>query len=46
MSEEKSRVSGEVTRSGNSPVLPTVNPQADKSSSSLAASIHPVFYVM
>ncbi|KAI9903215.1 hypothetical protein N3K66_002567 [Trichothecium roseum] len=46
MSEEKSRVSGEVTRSGNSPVLPTVNPQADKSSSSLAASIHPVFYVI
>jgi drug/metabolite transporter (DMT)-like permease len=44
--EEKTRVSGEVTRSGSSPVLPTVNPQAEKSQSSLSIGIHPAFYVV
>jgi drug/metabolite transporter (DMT)-like permease len=43
--EEKSRISGEVSRPGNSPVLPTVNPLAEKSSQQ-AFSIHPVFYVI
>jgi hypothetical protein len=45
--EEKTRVSGEVTRSGSSPVLPTVNPQAEKSqSASSSIGIHPAFYVV
>lgn len=43
--EEKSRVSGEVSRGGNAPVLPTVNPNAEKGSQQ-AFSVHPVFYVM
>lgn len=29
-SEEKTRISGEVPRPSNSPVLPTINPQAEK----------------
>ncbi|KAF4126311.1 Triose-phosphate Transporter family [Geosmithia morbida] len=43
--EEKTRVSGEAPRGSNSPVLPTVNPQVDKPSSS-GFSIHPSLYVV
>lgn len=43
MSEEKSRVSGEVSR--GEPVLPTVNPQIEKPQPAKSA-VHPVFYVM
>jgi len=43
--EEKSRVSGEVSRPGNGPVLPTVNPHAEKAQQS-GFSVHPVFYVI
>ncbi|KAG6037415.1 hypothetical protein E4U41_005152 [Claviceps citrina] len=43
MSEEKSRVSGEVFRP--EPVLPTVNPQAEKSQAARSA-VPPVFYVI
>ncbi|KAG5920611.1 hypothetical protein E4U42_006152 [Claviceps africana] len=43
MSEEKSRVSGEVSRA--EPVLPTVNPEIEKPGSAKSA-IHPVFYVV
>lgn len=47
MSEEKVRVSGEVSRSANSPVLPTVNPDSEKRQSDAASNgIHPAFYVM
>ncbi|KAJ4860856.1 triose-phosphate transporter family domain-containing protein [Trichoderma breve] len=41
--EEKTRVSGDITRS--EPVLPTVNPAADKPAPA-KASLHPVFYVV
>ncbi|KOS22216.1 putative sugar phosphate/phosphate translocator [Escovopsis weberi] len=45
-SEEKSRVSGEVSRGdSSSPVLPTVNPAADKPQAS-KFSLHPAFYVV
>ncbi|CAH0014652.1 unnamed protein product [Clonostachys rhizophaga] len=44
--EEKSRVSGETSRSANSPVLPTVNPQAEKGQRQAGFSIHPAFYVV
>lgn len=43
--EEKTRVSGEAPRGSTAPVLPTVNPQADKAESS-GFSIHPSLYVM
>lgn len=43
--DEKTRVSGEVTRDQDSPVLPTVNPEAQKSEPA-KASIHPALYVM
>jgi hypothetical protein len=42
--EEKTRVSGEVSRSGGAPVLPTVNPQAEKSQSA-SGGVHPAVYV-
>ncbi|KAF7888697.1 uncharacterized protein EAF02_003238 [Botrytis sinoallii] len=45
MTEEKVRVSGEISRSADSPVLPTVNPAAEKSEPPKAA-VHPAFYVM
>jgi hypothetical protein len=45
MAEEKSRISGDAPRNGNSPVLPTVNPNAQKGQSP-GFSIHPSFYVM
>lgn len=43
--EEKSRVSGDIPRQSNSPVLPTVNPAAEKAQQP-GFSLHPVFYVM
>lgn len=43
--DEKTRVSGEVTREQDSPVLPTVNPEAQKSEPA-KASIHPALYVV
>ena len=43
---EKERVSGEITREGpGSPILPTVNPAAEKSEPPKAA-FHPSVYVM
>jgi len=47
MSEEKVRVSGEVSRPANAPVLPTVNPDTEKRQQEPASNgIHPAFYVM
>lgn len=43
--DEKTRVSGEVTREQDSPILPTVNPEAQKSEPAKAA-IHPALYVV
>ena len=43
--DEKTRVSGEVAREKDSPVLPTVNPEAQKSEPAKAA-IHPALYVV
>ncbi|KAK7724032.1 hypothetical protein SLS64_000366 [Diaporthe eres] len=43
--DEKTRVSGEVTREQDSPVLPTVNPEVQKSEPA-KASIHPALYVV
>ncbi|KAK3187597.1 hypothetical protein K4F52_003655 [Lecanicillium sp. MT-2017a] len=46
-SEDKLRVSGETPRGGAaSPVLPTVNPNADASSKAPGMSIPPAFYVI
>ncbi|KAG8406862.1 hypothetical protein J3459_018582 [Metarhizium acridum] len=46
MSEEKSRVSGEVPRAeSSSPVLPTVNPAAEKPQPPKSV-VHPAFYVI
>ncbi|TWU78802.1 hypothetical protein ED733_007214 [Metarhizium rileyi] len=46
MSEEKSRVSGEVLRTeSSSPVLPTVNPAVENSQPS-KSMVHPAFYVI
>jgi len=42
--EEKTRASGDQPRDQNSPVLPTVNPNAEKPQPS-KPSLHPVFYV-
>jgi len=46
MSEEKVRVSGEVPRAGDSPILPTVNPDAEKFQEEKTGGINPAFYVM
>ena len=43
--EEKTRVSGESPREQNEPILPTVNPDAEKAQAP-KASIHPAIYVM
>lgn len=43
MSEEKSRISGEVSRA--EPVLPTINPQIEKPQP-VKSAVHPVFYVV
>ncbi|ESZ98824.1 DUF250 domain membrane protein [Sclerotinia borealis F-4128] len=45
MTEEKARISGEVSRSPDAPVLPTVNPAAEKSEAPKSA-VHPAFYVI
>ncbi|KAK8922709.1 hypothetical protein VCV18_006768 [Metarhizium anisopliae] len=46
MSEEKSRVSGEVPRAeSSSPVLPTVNPAVEKPQPPKSV-VHPAFYVI
>ncbi|KAK6612020.1 DUF250 domain membrane protein [Botrytis cinerea] len=45
MAEEKVRISGEISRSADAPVLPTVNPAAEKSEPPKAA-VHPAFYVI
>ncbi|KAL6860397.1 hypothetical protein ACO1O0_004425 [Amphichorda felina] len=45
MAEEKSRISGDAPRGSSAPVLPTVNPQAEKSQQS-SFSLHPGFYVV
>ena len=42
--EEKTRASGEQVRGQNGPVLPTVNPQAEKSQPP-KPSLHPALYV-
>jgi len=47
MSEEKARISGEVSRGRNSPVLPTVNPLSEKGQMQKPGmSIHPALYVV
>lgn len=47
MSEEKVRVSGDVNRSANAPVLPTTNPDAEKRQPEQTSNgIHPAVYVM
>ncbi|KND94122.1 putative sugar phosphate/phosphate translocator [Tolypocladium ophioglossoides CBS 100239] len=43
--DEKTRVSGDIPRPDASPVLPTVNPQAEKPQPAKAA-LHPIFYVV
>lgn len=43
--DEKTRVSGDVPRPDASPVLPTVNPQAEKPQPATAA-LHPIFYIV
>lgn len=43
--DEKTRVSGEVTRDQDASVLPTVNPEAQKSQPA-KSSVHPAAYVM
>jgi hypothetical protein len=42
--EEKTRASGDQPRDQNGPVLPTVNPEAEKSQPPKAA-LHPALYV-
>jgi hypothetical protein len=42
--EEKSRASGDQVRDQNGPVLPTVNPDAEKSQPQ-KQSLHPALYV-
>jgi hypothetical protein len=42
--EEKTRASGDQPREQNSPVLPTVNPNAEKSQPP-KSSLHPAVYV-
>jgi hypothetical protein len=46
MSEEKVRISGEMARPTDAPILPTVNPASEKSEAPKAAAVHPAFYVM
>lgn len=42
--EEKTRTSGEQAQDQNGPVLPTVNPEAEKAQPP-KSSLHPAFYV-
>ncbi|TAQ86231.1 hypothetical protein B7494_g5443 [Chlorociboria aeruginascens] len=44
MGEEKARISGESARPTNSPILPTVNPLAEKTEP--VSTLHPAFYVI
>ena len=49
MSEEKVRVSGEIPRGAESPILPTVNPDVEKvqvQKGPKGLAIHPAFYVV
>jgi hypothetical protein len=46
MGEEKVRISGESPRAADAPILPTVNPAAEKVQEPAKAGIHPAFYVM
>jgi drug/metabolite transporter (DMT)-like permease len=43
--EEKVRLSGEISRS-DTPILPTVNPDAEKFQEPASSGIHPAFYVI
>jgi len=43
--DEKTRASGDSPREANGAILPTVNPDAEKTQSS-GISIHPAFYVV
>jgi len=45
MSEEKVRVSGEAPRTAAASILPTVNPDAEKSQAPASSGIHPAVYV-
>jgi len=45
MGEEKVRLSGEIPRAANSPILPTINPDAEKSEAP-KATLHPAVYVV
>jgi hypothetical protein len=46
MGEEKVRLSGESPRAADVPILPTVNPAAEKVQEPPKAGIHPAFYVI
>jgi hypothetical protein len=48
MGEEKVRISGEISRPADSPVLPTVNPEVEKAAAQKRADngIPPAVYVM
>jgi len=46
MGEDKVRVSGEISRPADAPVLPTVNPDVEKLQDAKNNGIHPAFYVM
>ncbi|KAL2069830.1 hypothetical protein VTL71DRAFT_14509 [Oculimacula yallundae] len=45
MSEEKVRISGEAPRTATASILPTVNPEAEKSAAPASNGIHPAVYV-
>jgi hypothetical protein len=45
MSEEKVRLSGENSRAGDSPILPTVNPNVEKKPELKGNGINPAVYV-
>jgi hypothetical protein len=44
--EEKTRSSGESPREQGAPILPVVNPEAEKAQPPKSMGIHPAFYVM
>ncbi len=47
MADEKARVSGELPRQESGPILPTVNPDAEKSNPvAPTAALHPAVYVV
>ncbi len=45
-SEEKVRLSGDISRPSDAPILPTVNPASEKFQEPPNNGIHPAFYVM